>query len=265
MIQKENIKEENLRNMYETDMSQQKIANFYGVSQYTIWKKMKDFGIKARPSIVVNQTRKHHINTKFFKIWTKESAWIYGWFLGDANYSETCRIKVELSRKSEEVLYKFKEILESEHDVKRRTRRNSYNHYIDSSYIQFFSKELADDLRRLSYAEIPVEHLSDFFRGFFEAEGCVEWSKNKIIKKGGAIKVVLAQNDINILKFIQFSLSKSGIISGGSLYKNKNGLCLQFGIEDSVSFYHYIYDNPKNLFLSHKKDKFEELIRRHLA
>ena len=209
--------------------------------------------IKAR-------TTKYAINKSFFKSWSQESAWVYGWFLGDATFTESMRIRVELARDSEEVLRKFKGILDSEQPIKQRERGNS-----TFSYIQFYSVELHNDFQELSYLDVPNEYLPDFIRGFFEADGCVRWSKSKLIKRGGAIRACFSQNDHEILEFIHSILLDKGVVQRGFISQNHNSLLLEFGIADSVSIYHYLYDDCGDLYSPRKKQKFEELIERQLA
>ena len=211
-------------------------------------------GIKAR-------TTKYPINKSFFKSWSQEVAWIYGWFLGDATFTEPMRIRIELARDSAEVLQKFRKILGPEHPIKNRERRNS-----SFSYIQFYSVELHNDFQKLSYLDIPNEYLPDFIRGFFEAEGTIRWCKSKIIKRGGAIRLCFSQNDQQILEFIHSTLLSQDVVKKGFISKNGgNSLLLEFGIADSISIYPYLYDNCGALYSPRKKQKFEELIERQLA
>ena len=89
------IKEHELRYWYDIkERTQQEIGDYYGVNRATIQNRMKEYGIKPRTiseSVKGNAnargTRKYCINEDFFKTWTQESAWLYGWGLGDGNYT----------------------------------------------------------------------------------------------------------------------------------------------------------------------------------
>ena len=49
------------------EMSQQAIADHYGVSPKTIGRRMEEYGIKARPKSIPGHGRQYHINVHFFK------------------------------------------------------------------------------------------------------------------------------------------------------------------------------------------------------
>ena len=100
-------------------------------------------------------------------------------------------------------------------------------------------------------------------RGFFEAEGSVFWHK-RTSPKGGAIKSSISQNDYDILDFIYWELKELNIVNGGAMNHYKSHWKLYFSVNDSISLYHFMYDNCANNFLKRKKDRFEELIGRHV-
>lgn len=211
----------------------------------------------------MNITRKYNINEDFFSIPTNENSWVYGWIYGDGNYTDGQRCRIELSSKSEIILYKIKELMKSEHKIVQRKRYDKkYKKYRYYSYIQLYSTKLIRDINNIVYSTISDTHFSHFLRGFFEAEGHVGWGKCNGLKRGGAIRIVIAQNDIEILLFIKNKLNKNCITKGGSICKNKNTFLLEYGIKDSISLYNYMYYKHNELYLPQKKEKFEELIMR---
>lgn len=113
------------------------------------------------------------------------------------------------------------------------------------------------------YKDVPIELFSDFLRGFFEAEGTVSWHKTNYIR-GGDIVSGFSQNDIDILEYIHFTLKHYlDIVKGGGIYPYKNAHQLHFSVNDSISLYHYMYDDCGNMFLKRKKERFEGLIGRY--
>jgi len=247
------IEEDDLRRMYEEEgRTLAEIGNWYGVSNNTIGRRMRVFGIESRVP------RIYAVNEDFFKVWTKESAWVFGWVIGDGNMDDD-RLRFYLARKDKEVLYKFKKIVDSEHPVK-----DVDNYHKDTgkmselSCLNIGSIEMVEDLRKLHYKDIPEWHRSHGIRGFWEAEGSV-WLQ--VDKKGGTyeyIRTALTQKDTTILQWIWDVLRDEGVIEGGSLGWSH----LVFGEADSVSLYHYLYDDYGELYLPRKKSRFEELMAR---
>lgn len=262
------INREDLEYKYKTETTSMKdIANCYGCSLETIRNRLKEYDIEIRPQGSDGKNRKYSINKDFFKAWAKESAWLFGWFLGDGWITAShLGMGFGLSRTDKEVLEKFKLVLDSQHPIKDYTTRiRGYQKQYKMSRIYFNSKLLIKNLKELSYFDVPTQYFPDFLRGFFEAEGCVSWGKNKDYKKGGSIRIDISQNDYDVLDYILQCLHKFKIIEGGSINPVGPGYLLNFGKYASLSLYHYMYDTCGNMFLKRKKERFEELIERQLC
>ncbi len=257
----EGIEEEDLRRMYEVEkMTKQEIANEYGVSPPVVSKRMLEYVIETRS---INEARRvskkyrtYAINKEFFREWSKEMSWMYGWALGDGcfadSFSHGRNLRFELSSKDREVLVKFKDLLESEHLIKDHLRWNEKHQKLYSfSTINFYSIELVADLKELFYGDVPDEFMADFIRGFWEAEGSVG-----LHTMNEAIISNFSQKDTRILKFIWAMLKYEKIVEGGWLGE----IQLFFGEADSVALYDYMYGDCGNLFLKRKKERFEELM-----
>lgn len=256
------LPESELRNLYEKGMSIQNIANYYDISHGTVFNRMKEYEIETRTISEAHKGKeKYSINADFFKTWTPENAWLFGWALGDGSFTSSPRLTFVISQKDTEVLYKFKEVLESEHpvtDYKQWDKR--YQKYYLLSAVYFNSMELVEDLRNLGYSDVPQKLFHHFLRGFFEAEGCVYWHKNKRYTKGGSVGCNISQNDYAIIKFILWRLHEFEVVRGGSIRQQKNTWTLKFGINDSIRLYNYIYTNCANNYLLRKKERFKEMI-----
>ena len=253
----EGIEEMELRCLHDDEgMSQPSLAEYFNVSRQVIRSRMIEYGIKAhsiseaKTGRSVPARRVYNINEEFFEMWIPESAWAYGWILGDGNYTDSIRIRLWLSAKDEEVLYKIRDVFNSEHPIKRVTRNGR-----DYSYILFNSVKLVRDISSLNYIDVPEVYFSDFLRGFFEAEGCVDFNNN-------TIRTTITQNDYDILDFIYWCLHDFKIVNGGSLYQHGNGWNLSFSKYDSISLYHYMYDDCGDMFLARKKERFEEIMEK---
>lgn len=268
----EGIEESELRYMHNVmQMSQRAIANYYGVGQGTVQKRMQECCVKPRTksdALVGNErgrkSRRYSINEDFFKEWSFWSAWVYGWFLGDGSIASKNTLKFAVAHKDREVLYKIRKALGSEHpiiDISNWDKR--YQKYYYASKVCFCSKDIVTDLKKLSYTGMPEACLPSFIRGFFEAEGSVGCYVNNRYLNGLLIKMHFYQSSKSILKFIFEQLKQHNAVTGGSLSKSRaNDWQLTFNLYDSISLYHYIYDNCSGMFLTRKKNKLEEAIRK---
>ena len=199
------------------------------------------------------------------KKWTPGSAWLYGWAIGDGCFTNPLCLSFNLGRADREVLEKFKIAIPSEHKIDDyRVWSKEYKKFRYHSRLIFHSKTLVTDIKKFSYTDVPKEYFNRFLRGFFEAECCVYWGKRRS-PKVGSIKSDFTQNDSKIMKFIYYWLKDLGIVEGGSLHPHGEGWKLIFSVNDSISLYHYMYDNCGKMFLKRKKEKFEYLMQRQLG
>lgn len=255
------IKEEDLKRMYVIEgMNIYEIADQYDVAAGTIQRRMQEYGIDRRSKS--ETMRQNAVNEAFFETWTQKSAWVYGWFFGDGS-SDRYQLGFNLSRKDKEVLYKIKNAMGSEHRIyDRDSYAKLYSKIAKMSLLRVYSKKLVSDLQELDFHDVPNELLRDFFRGFFEADGGVSWSEDKRVGKG-YICTTFAQKEKDVLTYIWHMISNLfDVVDGGYLGHNGKVWQLVFSESDSISLYHFLYDNCDNLFLDRKKKRFEELMAR---
>lgn len=252
------IEEVDLRRMYEVEeMTQEAIAEVFSTTGATVCHRMKEYGIEARTKSELS--RIYPLNEDFFKEWTNESAWLFGWAVGDGCYTDGYRLRFHIASRDREVLNKFKHVLKSEHPILDRCAWNEkHEHLKYSAELDLNSKALANDIKALSYFDVPKACLPDFIRGFWEAEGGVYWDKE--------IKSKFINTNKEILDYIKNTLSQSDIVKRGYFHVKKNKVWeLTFSVNDSISLYHYLYDNCGDLYLQRKKDRFEELLEGRLG
>lgn len=251
------IPQEELQRLHDVEgLSQSKLASYFGVSVNVIHRRIHDYNIQPHDGGF--GSRQYTLNEEFFDTWTPESSWVYGWALGDGNFTTRKELCFMLSEKDEEVLYKLSEVLGSNAPIKNRDALCADGMLASrpASRIRFHSMKLATSINELSYMDIPYKYFSHFARGFFEAEGSVYWHR-------GMIESSMSQNDEDMLDFIRWCLTDLNVVKGGWLHRvgiNKEGWKLGFSVRDTVSLYHYMYDNCGNMFLKRKKEKMEEMI-----
>ena len=256
----EGIYEDDMRHLHDVEgMTQKELSEHYGVSRSTIWKRMKEYNIDGRSKSDAlrgnTNSRKYSINEDFFKTWTEDSSWLYGWAIGDGCISDPLSLRFNIGRIDREALEKFKILLNSEHVIRDYdvVRDNGYVSHL--SNVKFGSKKLVSNIKELSIYDVPKCCFNHFLRGFFEAEGCVSWSNGRIGSN-------ITQNDYDTLDFIYWCLKDFRVTNRGAIISSKKTWRLQYGMYDTIALYHYLYDNCGNNFLKRKKEKFEELMQR---
>ena len=121
---------------------------------------------------------------------------------------------------------------------------------------------MVNDLKRWSYYKIPDNYFPDFLRGFFEADGSVYWRKSDCYLSRGRIVSEIAQANKEMLEHIHQRLKDLGVVKGGGIHSYTVCWRLIFSVYDSISLYHFMYDNSGELYLQRKKLQFEKLIER---
>lgn len=119
-----------------------------------------------------------HVNESFFKEWTRESAWVYGWLLTDGSVSENGQIKIMLKSTDRDVLEKIKHVLRFDGQIYDGEHRDGRKF----SYLRICRKEMAEDLFEIGMARkdktfntklphVPDNVFWDLMRGIFEGDG----------------------------------------------------------------------------------------------
>lgn len=126
------------------------------------------------------------LNQDFFKKWSREMAYVLGFFVADGCLTVNQRGAhyIEFTSNDRDVLEKIKSAMGSGHKISCR-KSNNKNHH-DSYRLQIGSKELFSDLSRLGFTvnkskivklpKIPSKYFADFLRGYFDGDGCVSYS-----------------------------------------------------------------------------------------
>lgn len=120
----------------------------------------------------------YSVDTDFFKSWTRDSAWVYGWLLTDG-YVASRQVRLNLKSHDEDVLHKIKSKMKFEGSISHHERPDGRK----SSILRICREELCEDLYALGLARedktfktlfpesLPVDLFWDFIRGVFEGDG----------------------------------------------------------------------------------------------
>ena len=207
---------------------------------------------QSEKSIIQGQnSRKYNINQDYFKTWSSNMAYMFGFWCADGCIYGGRMFDITVGKKDKYIIKKFAEELGYEGPV--------YD-YVDkqASRINFSCKTIYDDIIALGgcenkslilkFPKIPEQYLSDFIRGYFDGDGCI------MNLKGGRINSTFTSGSKEFLDQLLVILKIEAGVDGGS-YDISSKL-LRFGKRDSIKIGKYIYRNNPELFLIRKQKKF---------
>lgn len=161
---------------------------------------------------VYGNNRQTTVNEDFFKSWTRESAWVYGWLLTDGFVDEKLgQIKIALKSIDEDALHKIKRVMGFTGDIGRHKRPDGR----ESVRLVVCRKSMVEDVFVLggmarrdktfntSLPEIPDDLFWDFVRGVFEGDGCV--------RARDSLEIVIASATEYFLRDLQAKLEDYGV------------------------------------------------------
>lgn len=207
---------------------------------------------KEMKSIIQSQNgRKYNINQDFFKTWTRDMAYIFGFWCADGCIYNGKMFDITIHKKDKYIIKKIAEKLEYEGPL--------YD-YVDrqASRINFSCVTIYNDLialgglenksMTLEFPKVPNQFLSDFIRGYFDGDGCI------MNLKGGRINSAFTCGSKKFLDTLLAILKKEAGVEGGSY--DPSCYSIKFGKKDTLKIGQYIYKNDPELFLLRKKQKF---------
>ena len=211
------------------------------------------------------------INKNFFKKWTRDMAYVLGFFAADGYITNPkqgggfwC-----LDIKDKEHIEKIKAVVGAEHKISTRKRING------TSYrLQIGSIEMCNDLHNLGFYEnktknmtiphIPKKYFADFVRGYFDGDGNIWMGEihkdRKKVNKYIVLKLYFTSCSLAFLQELHTQLISFGLV-GGCIYNSKKKLFsrLQYSTTNALKLYDFMYNNDiKDLFLNRKKEIFEK-------
>jgi len=211
------------------------------------------------------------LNQNFFKKWSREMAYVLGFFSADGSMyktkRDTCFIEFQIT--DGDLLKTIRSLLGSNHKISIRNRSNGTQK--DIHRIQIGSKKIFDDLislgltqaksKTLKMPAVPDKYFSDFVRGYFDGDGNVtigNYFRKETNKKRKLIFSGFICGSSDFLKEMHKKLKKFSGVQGGTLYHHDGACRLYFSTKDSFALYNFMYSHVRNkLFLPRKRKKFE--------
>ena len=196
------------------------------------------------------------VNENFFKIWTPEMAYIFGFWIADGNMFEKCN-KISFVSKDYNLLNIVKYKLDSDYKI---------SNHANNFQLQIYNKIFYDDLFKLGgipaksltiqFPEVPNEYLSHFIRGYFDGDGCFYIKKINNKKKKHEYLASDFVGNIDFLSDLKNKIKENANIDATGLYHNiKNNpriYELQYFNKKAIALGDYIYQGSENLRLERK-------------
>lgn len=212
-----------------------------------------------------------YFNKDFFRVWSKEMAYVLGYTFADGavytNSRGSCYL--EFTSTDRELIYKVRKLLASEHKISLRKRSIDNPNWKNSYRIQIGGKELLSNLRKFGIIQnkrlvvkfpiVPKEHRGDFVRGYFDGDGGVNFGKYKKSDRrrlGWSLGTHFTSGSKDFLIGLKSLLKEN--LSGGCLYRKSDGsYSLTFSRHDSVALFKLMYHNTSSeMFLERKYHVF---------
>jgi len=251
----------------------QDVADLIGHSYSLIRARFKEFNIPANPKRI--HSRYDLDEQKFKKCNSPEVAYWIGFIMADGsvcNGNGMYRLEIAINEKDVELLSKFRVFLNTNIPIKYMTRITEFG-IGKITRLRICSKAIVGDLAQYGIVprktgkeqirNIPKQYYSDFIRGYFDGDGCID---DKIYHRNGRthiykmFRIICANKKflITLRKILmrECSLSKNKII------KNKDsrgegayhlGYC---GKVNGKKIFHFLYNNA-SVYLNRKFLKWE--------
>ena len=242
---------------YKNRLSTQKIAELYGSSQNTISRFLKKNGVE-----VTRRRCRKNINSTYFDIVDSPlKAYFLGFIAADGSIFKTGRktvFSLAIQSSDRVILEKLSEEL-SGSDIlvgNSFTRDNGHSttdiRFSDETFVNCLLKQgiCFNKTENLDWIDLPDSFMGDFIRGYFDGDGSVYISNNKVYGN-------FVGNKIFIPKLRDYLFEKNILPTRYAIIDRGNFCSFHFGSKQgNLSLYNYLYYDGC-FCLERKKIKFE--------
>lgn len=219
-------------------------------------KKIKKIDRNEKSKIQSEISRKWNINQDYFKTWTPNMAYLFGFWYADGCIYGDKIFDITVHKKDKYIIKKFAEELQYEGPIYDYVDRQACRINFSCVVIYRDLIELGGTENKsmtLDFPKVPEEFLSDFIRGYFDGDGCV------MLLKNNRFNTAFTCGSKKFLDKLLELLKEHAGIEGGSY--DPISYSLRFGKKDSIKLGSFMYKNNPKLFLKRKRDKFSIFIK----
>lgn len=223
---------------------------------------------------IYGKYKMYEYNSNFFKDWTKDSAWVFGWLLTDGYITDNgWQIKLLVKKDDRELLEKIRRKIHYTGFI-YDGERNGGRKY---SYLRICSREMVEDLFSLgipkenktfnvSFPEIPDKFFWCFIRGVFEGDGHIRHKT----EKGDVLSIGITGASERFMSDLKDALEKRGVFMSLTVKmpndktRSKNPLYVlnTKSNEDALRLCYFMYINTDDdCRLSRKFEIYKSYVR----
>ena len=216
---------------------------------------------------------KYKVNEEFFNKWTPEMAYVLGyWYADGSMYISERGSYLNVTSTDKDTVYKIKSLLRSEHFI--REEHSDWSNRKPRFVLRIGNKTLYRSLLTLGlfpnksltvkFPDVPQRFLSDFVRGYFDGDGCVNLYRTKgktqplILRK---LSVIFTSGSSKFLEGLLLNLRKHLKLKQTRVYDSHRSFQLRFATKDSIEMFRFMYYSDNNLKLDRKWEIFNEYLR----
>lgn len=222
--------------------------------------------------------RKYTLNEDYFeKLDSKDKAYFLGFIYADGFITKRSQGQniLGITLAEDEPLEKFKKYINCNKPIGIYKKINSYSDKSIEHKLALISDKLVSDIEKLgvierktlilTFPDLSKDLIPHFIRGYFDGDGSVFLHKDS--RKEYPEKVYLGINICGTKEFLEGLLSHLPFIEDNlciykELRKETNCWNIKFNSNiRSLNLYHYMYKDCGDLYLSRKKEKFENFIK----
>ena len=248
-----------------------RIAQDLGRTEFAVRTKAQKLGIyrsgfkfQSMPSGEVRHI-KYVINEQFFDTWTPEMAYVLGFIVADGCITKNGLLK--FSSTDPELLYKIRDVMESEHPIREHWDKLSKKPIYDFMICRkYFVGSLARHgihprkTKSIHWPDSPSAMFPHIARGYFDGDGYVNCAINRAYSD--RLTVFFTSASPFLLPEFHAALSRAGV-QGGSLRESSRypgNFRLQLSTHAGLSLYHLMYSQVDDLYLDRKRRPFERYL-----
>jgi hypothetical protein len=205
------------------------------------------------------QIRRHKVNDDYFKKWSHNMAYIFGFWLTDGYIGKYNSYIFSISQHKDDkyLLEAILKEMESNYLLYRHKNTNNYDLNIRSKIIYDDIIKLGGKERKsldVKFPKIPKKYLPDFIRGLWDGDGSIVRDKNR--------KQLYNSNYVSGSKELALGLyrilKKNIPYLKGSFVSKKNEYRVIFSKNDSIRLKNFMYQEPLDgkLMLKRKYELF---------
>ena len=193
---------------------------------------------------------KYSINTNFFKQWSDNMAYVFGYLYADGCIMES-RYRIKFSSNDQDLLINIRNILQSDYPILPYLRKDRR---FPNFYIGVDSKKMYLDLQNLGLTPqksksmklpyIPQEYIPHFLRGYLDGDGSIYYDKPTPLSNirlntsfWCGSYAFLDELGRSISEFLEIKHQR--VIS----WSKRNAYYIRYSTKDSLKFLEYIYQN----------------------